>query len=155
MADFSGLVLAIELATKQRDACQGRLAMAKRIVYQDRDQLSQLQVYANDKDARWLQSGSKQFSGELVKHHYQFMDRLQQAMALQSEVIKSSELAVKKVTSALLEHAIRLAGFKEALHLRLRAKDALEKRREQKQTDEFASQRYARQRAEKERGEFL
>lgn len=155
MGNLSGLVLAIELATEQRDACQGRLAMAKRIVYQDKDQLSQLQVYANDKDTCWLQSGSKHFSGELVKHHYQFMDRLQQAMALQSDVIRSSESAVEKVVSALLEYEIRLAGFKEVLNFRLRAKDALQKRREQKQTDEFASQRYSRQRAENEKGEFL
>jgi flagellar FliJ protein len=155
MADLSGLLLAIELATKHRDACQGRLAVARRTVAQDLDQLHQLQAYAGDKDTRWIQAGTTVFSGELVKHHYQFMDRLQQAMAQQSGVIQSSEVAKDKVAAVLLEAEIRLAGLKEILRLRLRAKDVLQKRREQKQTDEFASQQYARKRSEYERGEHL
>ena len=129
--------------------------MARRAVAQDLDQLSQLQAYASDKDTRWTQAGTTVFSGELVKHHYQFMDRLQQAMAQQSGVIQSSEVAKEKVAAVLLEAEIRLAGLKEILQLRLRAKDVLQKRREQKQTDEFASQQYARKRAEYERGEYL
>jgi len=155
MADLRGIVLAIELATKQRDICQAKLAVAQRTEHQDQDQLSQLQAYARDKDTRWLQAGATVFSGELVKHHYQFMDRLQQAMAQQSGVIQSSRMAVEKVAAALLESEIRLAGLKEVLQLRLRAKETLQKRREQKETDEFASQQYARKRAEYERGENL
>ena len=65
MADLSGLSLAIELATKNRDVCQGRLAVAKRTVHQDQDQLSQLQAYASDKDTRWIQAGATLFSGVL------------------------------------------------------------------------------------------
>lgn len=155
MAELKGLVLAIEMATKHRDVCQGKLAAAKRVVQQDVEQLRQLQAYASDKDTRWIQAGTTVFSGELVKHHYQFMDRLQQAMGLQAGMIRNSELAQEKLAATLLEAEIRLAGLKEILQLRLRAKDVLQKRREQKQTDEFASQQYTRKRTEYERGELL
>ena len=148
-------MLAVELATKHRDVCQGRLALAKRTVRQDLDQMNQLKAYANDKDARWMQAGVTVFSGELVKHHYQFMVRLQQAMAQQTGVIQSSELVVEKVARALLDAEVRLAGLNEILQLRLRAKEVVQKRREQKQTDEFASQQYTRKRAEYEQGEYL
>ena len=155
MADLRGLVLAIELATKHRDVVQGGLSLAQRNAQQDQEQLNQLQSYAQDKDARWIQAGSTVLSAEIVKHHYQFMGRLQQAMALQSGVISSAQIAVEKTAAKLLEAEVRLAGLKEILQRRQYARDGLLKRREQKQTDEFATQQYARKRAEYERGDAL
>ena len=155
MSELRGLTLAIEIATKHRNVCQGHLALAQRNVHQDQDQLNQLQAYALDKDTRWTQGGLSNFSGEIVKHHYQFMDRLQQAMSQQAGVIRSSEAVVTNMASTLLEAEVRLAGLNEILQRRLRDKEVLSRKREQKQTDEFAAQQYARRRGEYELGEVL
>ncbi|OYU46719.1 MAG: flagellar export protein FliJ [Burkholderiales bacterium PBB4] len=155
MSEHGGLGLAIELATQYRDACQTALAAARRSVLQDQEQRNQLQAYADDKDRRWLEAGNTQFSAELVKHHYQFMERLQQAVGMQSGVIKNAEAAAARAASALMDAEVRLAALKEVLQVRTRAREALLNKREQKQTDEFATQQYIRRRTAFEKGESL
>ena len=83
------------------------------------------------------------------------MDRLQHAMAQQAGVIQSSEAVALNVAATLLEAEVRLAGLNEILQRRLREKELVSRKREQKQTDEFASQQYARRRSETEVGEML
>lgn len=153
MADHSGILLAIELATKQRDICQKRLAVLERHSASAQGQLDQLRSYAADKDAGWIDAAPGVFSGELIRHHYQFMGRLEQAMSMQAEVLGQVSGQVNEARTSLANAEIRLEGLKRILKLRLSAKDLLLKRREQKQTDDFASQQYARKRAEMEQGE--
>lgn len=154
-AQQRGLELAIELAMKNRDKCQTALAAARRSLQHDQEQRHQLQAYADDKDRRWLEAGSTQFSAELVKHHYQFMERLQQAVGMQSDVIRNAESVAGKAKAALMEAEVRLAALQEVLQLRSRAREALVSKREQKQTDEFAAHQYIRRRTAVEQGEGL
>ena len=153
MTDLSGIQLAIELAAKQRDICQKRLAMLERHSVAAQGQMEQLQSYAADKDAGWIGAAPGLFSGELVRHHYQFMGRLQQAVDMQTEVLGQANGQVSEARTALANAEIRLEGLNRILKLRVNAKDLLLNRREQKQTDDFASQQYARRRAEMEQGE--
>lgn len=153
MTDLSGIQLAIELAVKQRDICQRRLAMLERHSAAAQGQMEQLRSYAADKDAGWIDAAPGIFSGELIRHHYQFMGRLQQAVEMQTEVIGRANGQVDEARTVLANAEIRLEGLNRILKLRVSAKDLLLKRREQKQTDDFASQQYARKRAEMEQGE--
>lgn len=153
MTDLSGIQLAIELAAKQRDICQRRLAMLERHCAAAQGQMEQLRSYAADKDAGWIDAAPGIFSGELIRHHYQFMGRLQQAVEMQTEVIGRANGQVGEARTVLANAEIRLEGLNRILKLRVSAKDLLLKRREQKQTDDFASQQYARKRAEMEQGE--
>ena len=107
-------------------------------------QLSQLENYSNDTDARWVGGHAVNLSVELIKHHYQFMDRLQNAVSLQHGVIKNLEQQLSLAHQKLLQAEYRLAGFKQVLKGRRLALNGVQQRREQRITDEFAAMRYAR-----------
>lgn len=144
MPKFRALQLAIEQATQQRDAQARNLAQAQRTLQFAHGQLAQLQNYSNDTDARWIGGQAVDLSVELIKHHYQFMDRLQNAVTLQQGVIETMERQVAAAHQVLLQAEYRLAGFKNVLKSRRAALSVVEQRREQRVTDEFAAMRHAR-----------
>jgi flagellar FliJ protein len=148
MSKFRALELAIDQATQQRDAQARRHAQAQRVLENGQGQLSQLQNYANDIDARWIGGQSVNVSVELIKHHYQFMDRLQNALSLQQGVIANLERQRVAAHQQLLQAEYRLAGFKQVLKSRLLALDVVQQRREQRATDEFAAMRHSMSRAQ-------
>lgn len=147
MSEFRALELAIEQATRQRDDQARRHAQAQRALDYGQGQLNQLQNYSNDTDARWIGGQSVDLSVELLKHHYQFMDRLQNAVHLQHGVITNLERQRTAAHQMLLQAEYRLAGFKQVLKSRRAAQDVVQQRREQRATDEFAAMRHARGRA--------
>ena len=153
VSNLSGIQLAIDLAAKQRDTCHRNLAMLERHFTSAHAQMEQLRSYAADKDAGWIDATPGVFSGELLRHHYQFVGRLQQAMGMQAGVLNHANGQVNDARALLASAEIRLEGLSRILKLRMSTKDMLFKRREQKQTDDFASQQYARKRSDIEQGE--
>ena len=146
MSKFRALELAIEQATQQRDALALRHAQAQKTLQFAHGQLAQLQNYSNDTDARWIGGHVVNLSVELVKHHYQFMDRLQHAASQQQGVIANLERQLDSVHRALLQAEYRLAGFKQVLKGRRAELQVLQQRREQRVTDEFAAMSHFRAR---------
>ncbi len=144
MPKFRALELAIEQATQQRDALARQHAQAQRALQYGQGQLSQLENYSNDTDARWIGGHAVNLSVELIKHHYQFMDRLQNAVSLQKGVIGNLTQQVTRAHQTLLQAESRLAGFNQLLTTRRLALNVVQQRREQRATDEFAAMRYAR-----------
>jgi flagellar FliJ protein len=144
MPQFRALELAITQATQQRDAQARKHAQAQRTLQFAHGQLDQLQNYSNDTDARWIGGQAVDLSVELIKHHYQFMDRLQNAVTMQQGVIETMERQVAAAHQVLLQAEYRLAGFKNVLKSRHAALDVVQRRREQRVTDEFAAMRHAR-----------
>jgi flagellar FliJ protein len=147
MPNFRALELAIAQATRQRDEQARRHAQAQRALDYGQGQLHQLQNYSNDTDARWIGGQSVNLSVELIKHHYQFMDRLQNAVSMQNGVIANLERQRTAAHQMLLQAEYRLAGFKQVLKSRRAALDVVQQRREQRATDEFAAQSHSRGRA--------
>ena len=154
MPQQTSLELVIAMATRQRDGLQMQLIEMKRSYGAAKEQLSQLETYASEKDVRWTHSPIGGCSGEVVRHHYQFMDRLQHAMALQTGVIANAERQVESARLALVQAEVRLAGLTQLLATRLSAAGKLQMRREQVATDEFASQHYLRKAAGHQFGEI-
>lgn len=144
MPKFRALELAIEQATQQRDAQARRHAQSQRTLQHAHGQLSQLENYSNDTDARWVGGHAVDLSVELVKHHYQFMERLQNAVNLQHGVIKNLEQQLTHAHQNLLQAEYRLAGLKQVLKSRRLALNVVQQRREQLITDEFAAMRHTR-----------
>jgi flagellar FliJ protein len=144
MPKFRALELAIEQATQQRDGQARKHAQAQRTLQFAHGQLAQLQNYSNDTDSRWVGGTAVDLSVELIKHHYQFMDRLQNAVTMQQGVIETMERQVAAAHQVLLQAEYRLAGFKNVLKSRRAAQGVVEQRREQRVTDEFAAMRHAR-----------
>jgi len=148
MPKFRALELAIDQASRQRDE-QARLhAQAQRALIYARNQLEQLQNYSSDTDARWVAGHAISMSVEMVKHHYQFMERLQNAVHLQQGVLQNLEQQLEAAHQRVLQAEFRLAGFKQVLKSRRAAHSLLIHRREQRATDEFAAQRHSRGRAD-------
>lgn len=144
MPKFRALELAIDQAARQRDEQARQHAQAQRSRDFAQSQLDQLKNYSADTDARWIGGHAVNLSVEMVKHHYQFTDRLQNAVHLQQDVIANLQRQLEAAHQRLLQAEYRLAGFKQVLKNRRAALGVLAQRREQRATDEFAAQRHSR-----------
>jgi flagellar FliJ protein len=151
MSQLKSILLAIELATRRRDEAAKALASTKRTQGYSLGQMEQLQGYAKDTDDR---STTVVLSAELIRHHYQFVERLQQAIGLQTGVLDNSKRQVEQAEKVLLEAEFRLAGLNHVLKTRQVALQLIQKRREQRITDEFASMQHARTAAQALSGEI-
>lgn len=147
MSALKSVLLAIEHATLHRDELAKAVARVERSQNFARDQMAQLKGYAADTDARWTGSGARGLSLELVRHQYQFMDRLQQAIELQSGVLANTARQMDLAKANLLQAEVRLSGLNQILKARQIAMLGHQRRREQRQTDEFAALQYTRNRA--------
>ena len=155
MSSLSAITLAIELATRNRDEAAKAVALAlQRVGFAD-EQMRQLRGYAGDTDARWLGAPAGMLSSELIKHHYQFVDRLHHAIGLQAVAIADANVQVDRAHRGLVAAEVRLAGLKQVLNARTVAIARVQQRREQRNTDEFASLAFSRRTAQLSQGESL
>ena len=155
MNPFRALELAIELATRQRDAQARKHAQTVRNLEFAKNQLAQLEGYAGETDARWVSGSLHQISSEMVHHHYQFRARLQNAVDLQQGVIANSRTQMEHAHVLLMQAESKLAGLRQVLAGRHAAVQQQQHRREQRITDEFAAQRYAQRAGASTFGEIL
>ncbi len=153
MADFSGLLLAISLAERKRDEVMRALAQSQNNVQAAFGQLEQLRSYAGDTDNRWVRTGATGLSVELIKHHYQFSGRLQQAISMQDGVIANLQRQVAGVRHELQLAESRLSGLNSVLKKRRADAERTAQRREQARMDEMAAQLFSRTRAQQTQGE--
>jgi flagellar FliJ protein len=145
MSKFHAIELAIALAIRQRDALALKHAQTIRNLNFGKSQLVQLTGYAADTDARWSAGGTAvALSAELIRHHYQFMERLQSAVQMQTGVLANLEAQVAAAHKVLLTAEYKLAGLENVLKSRKLQHAGVLARREQLTTDEFAALRHAR-----------
>jgi flagellar protein FliJ len=137
---MKALHLAIDQATRKRDHLLRALAQAQAQQRHGQDQLDQLTQYAQDTDTRWIQSPST--SPEVMRHHYQFMDRLQHAIAMQEGVIRNLQAHVEHAQRAVQEAQTRVAGLQQVVEQRLARARATAARREQRTMDDMAAQQH-------------
>jgi len=90
---------------------------------------------------------------ELIKHHYQFSGRLQQAISMQDGVIANLQRHVEGVKQQLQLAESRLSGLNSVLKKRRAEAERIAQRRDQAQMDEMAAQLFARTRAQQTQGE--
>ena len=153
MPQFRAIELAIDLATRDRDELARRHAQAVRNLDFAHGQMAQLQGYAKEVDARLLDQGAASMAIGLVQNHYQFMDRLQQAVTMQEGVIINMQRLSEVAHKNLLQGEFKLAGLKQVLQARRLAVQKKLARREQRATDEFAAMRHIQKSAERSLGE--
>jgi len=153
MPRFRALELAIDQATRQRDAAALRHAQAIRAQDHGRAQSEQLKAYASDTDARWMGGTGIAFGADLMRHHYQFMERLRQAIVLQDSALVNLERQRASAHQALLQTEFRLAGLRRVLDERRAQRRVLMQRREQRVADDYAATRHAHRLATESTGE--
>ncbi len=141
MTAVRSFVLAIELATDKRDKASQCLVQAQRAHLFAQDQMAQLQSYAQETETRWSIAAQASTTPELMRHHYQFMERLHHAIGLQTGVIASTSQTMEAHKRLVLEAEFRLRGLKQVLKKKQAGLALLQGRREQKQMDEFAALR--------------
>ena len=147
MSELRSIQLAIELAESQRDELALVQARAQRSLGAAQEQMLQLQGYASDTDTRWIGGASITRSTELIRHHYQFMERLQQAIEMQRGVLAKLEHQLELERQAVLQAEFRLSGLNQILKSRKASLLLKQKKRDQQQTDEFAALLHSRNRA--------
>lgn len=139
MSALKTVSLAIDLAQTQRDQARAFWQQVQQAHQFALDQMAQLDTYANETEAKWLKTAQVMVSPELMRHHYQFMARLNQAIVLQKDVLANSSLKVAAAQQKTVAAEVRLASLKQFLSTRQARLQAQQQRRDQKASDEFAS----------------
>ena len=147
MSALKSILLAIDVATRQRDEVGKLLAQIQRNWRGAQDQIEQLESYAADTESKWTLSSQVRATPEVMQHYYQFMERLQQAIGLQRQVVSGLEQECAAAKKLLLGADIRLASLNQLLEKRQSGIERIQAGREQKQLDEFAALQHRRLRA--------
>ncbi len=154
MSGVKSVLLAIQVATLRRDQAAAVLLQIQQSEAFAREQMSQLQTYADETEARWAKAAQISVTPEMMRHHYQFMDRLQQAVILQEGVLGQWGSKVERARKHWLETEFRVTSLKQVLKNKEAALAVVQGRREQKEMDEFAAmqtRRTAQQTLEEDR----
>jgi flagellar FliJ protein len=144
MSSLVALKLAIELAEVQRDQALAMLQKEKHLQQYAQGQMHQLNDYAAETDQRWGLRAQAPTSPELLQSHVLFMQKLEQAIALQHGVLGQSAQKVQNAQALLLKAEQKLASFKQLVALRQAQEARAQQRLEQKLTDEMAAQQAMR-----------
>ena len=148
MSELNSVLLGIDVGTRQRDEAGKLMARVQRDWRGAQDQMEQLEAYAADTEARWAVSAQVRSTPEIVRHYYQFMERLQQAIALQGQALAGLDKELATARKLLLEAEIRIASLNQLLERKRTGIHRQQAKREQKQLDEFAAMQHRRLRAE-------
>ncbi len=134
----NALQVALELAERQRDALRTALQRAQTSAGAAHQQMTQLETYAHETDARWGTRAGASIGPEVMFHHRHFMGRLDHAIGLQHGVLTDNERRVSGAQQALLAAELRLASLRKLVERRQHEADQHQLKRDQKQTDERA-----------------
>ena len=139
MSAIKSFLLAIDLATRKRDEVAQALMRVQSAQLFAQDQMSQLEVYADETASRWTVAAQSGTTPELLRHHYQFLDRLQHAIGLQQGVLANETRKVDQAKRLMLEAEFRLLSLQQVMKKKQAGLALIQSRREQKQMDEFAA----------------
>ncbi len=142
MTTSKALFVAIGLAERKRDAASQFLAGALHRHGQACRQMDELVSYATDTRQRWSIASRPQTSPQIMGHSYQFIERLEQTIALQRSVVVELEGQCQAARNALLQADVRLAGLQRLLDRQRGEQARTLARQEQRRTDEFAARAY-------------
>ena len=143
MSSLNALNVAVEAATRKRDAARQVLQDMQRVAQAGQAQLEQLSGYAQETQGRWGMREGGTLQPEVMHHHYQFIGKLEHAIGLQSGVVQEQARRVEQARQALLEAELRLTSLRKVVERKQHEQAIAQMRREQKQTDERASLRLA------------
>ncbi len=153
MSISSGLQVAIDVATRQRDDAGRALAQVVRRFDHACLQMEQLHSYAADTAARWSVAAQSSATPQIVGHYYQFMERLNQTIEMQQGAIAEVQRQREAAHQVLLEAEVRMAGLNHLLDKRRAEQARVQDQRAQRQSDELAAlmhRRVARDRENRE-----
>lgn len=144
MSSLNALMVAIDAATRKRDEARQAMQERMRSWQAAQGQMAQLQGYATEMQGRWGAQESQAVQPEVMYHQYQFMERLQHAMGLQTKVLADQAIRLETAQKALLSSEMRVSSLRKVVQARRRDLALVQMRREQKETDERAALQFFR-----------
>ena len=144
MSSLNALNVAIEAAERKRDAARTTMQERQRAQQAAQAQMDQLQGYVLEMQARWGAQEGLAVQPEVMHHQYQFMERLQHAIGLQTRVVADQDIRLETSRQALLAAELRVTSLQKVVQARRRDVALAQMRREQKDTDERATMAFFR-----------
>ncbi len=144
MSSLNALNVAIEAAERKRDAARTALQERQRAQQAAQAQMDQLQGYVLEMQARWGAQEGLAVQPEVMHHQYQFMERLQHAIGLQTRVVADQDIRLETARQAQLAAELRVTSLQKVVQARRRDVALAQMRREQKDTDERATMAFFR-----------
>jgi len=136
-ASSDALSVLIDKVSSERDDAQLELQRAQSALVAAEQQLVALGAYGRDYAQRY--AGAKSSSIDLLRCYHGFMDRLDQAKAMQQRACEQATLRVERSRAELLALELRVASVKKLVERRDAEKARAADRRDQMNTDEQAS----------------
>lgn len=144
MTSLNALMVAIEAAVRKRDAARQTVQARQEALQAAQAQLDQLQGYDREMQGRWGAHETQLVQPEVMFHQYQFMDRLQHAIGLQTKVVQDLSIRLEAAQQALLAAELRVSSLNKVVEVRKRDMALAQMRREQKETDDRAAIQFFR-----------
>ena len=123
---------------QQCDQAQSALRRADDVARRAREQREQLLSYRGDYESRWTAQFHQGGTMDILMYYRSFMQRLDQAVAMQTRQAEISELQLDQARRELLECERRLASVRKLIERRAAELAHAGRQRDQKQTDEQA-----------------
>ena len=139
MSSLNALMVAIDAAMRKRDEARQLLQGRVQACHAAQAQMDQLQDYAAQMQQRWGAHENQSVQPEVMFHQYQFMERLNHAMGLQTKAIQDQAIRLEAAQKALMACELRVTSLQKVVAARQRDISLAQMRREQKQTDERAA----------------
>lgn len=144
MSSLNALMVAIDAASRKRDEARQTVQDRQRAQQAGQAQMDQLQAYAQEMRQRWGAHESQSVQPEVMFHQYQFMERLQHAMDLQTRVMADLAIRLETAQKALMACELRVSSLRKVVEVRRRDIALAQMRREQKETDDRAAIQFFR-----------
>lgn len=153
MSDLKTLHKVVDLAERRRDDARAALAQQQRELQIAREQLQQLQTYAQEAQQRWTaRSSSAGVDAQQLFHQRQFMAKIDHAIEFQRGVIANREALIERAEQQVLAAERDVAGLRKYTERKLLAVQQQAARQEQKATDEMALNLHLRQQLARAQG---
>ena len=144
MSSLNAMMVAIDAASRKRDEALQTVQERQRAQQAGQEQMDQLQSYAQEMQRRWGAHESQSVQPEVMYHQYQFMERLQHAIDLQTRVMADLAIRLETAQKALMACELRVSSLRKVVEVRRRDIALAQMRREQKETDDRAAIQFFR-----------
>jgi len=136
----------VELAEQRRDAALAAMAQLEREMQVARDQMNQLESYAQEAHQRWAARTGGTIDPAVLGHQRQFIQKVDHAIGFQRSVLASRQDQIERQLAVVQSAERDVAGLRRYTERKRQHLASQASRQEQKQTDEMAMSIYLRQR---------
>ena len=136
---LSPLMALLSQAERERDEALAQARRAEASQAAAVGQVEQLVAYRLDCESRYREQFSRQSSVDRFQTYQGFMGRLTMAVDQQQLIVDNAARRAEAAREAVREQELRVASVRKLIERRLAELRLAADRRDQKQTDEFAS----------------